>query len=156
MFGLLVIQLKDFLELLAVVVLPGLVGVIILLGKRISCSFGNRFISSFGNRFSCGLGSRFVNGLGSRLCGLNGLLGHGLGLRLVLGEGHAAHLGELAHLALDLIGDDLGRVLLTQSAGDEHQSLNLIDMRQHFLDRHIHNRLFYWALAKFCQGFALH
>ena len=148
MLGLLVIQLKDFLELLAVVVLPGLVGVIILLGKRIS--------GSLGDRFSCGLESRFVNGLGSRLSGLNGLLGRGFGLHLILGEGHAAHLGELAHLALDLIGDDLGRVLLTQAAGDEHQSLNLIDMRQHFLDRHIHNRLFYWALAKFCQGFALH
>ena len=128
MLRLLVIQLEDFLEFLAVVVLPGLVGIIVLLGKGIG--IGGSLLGS------ASVGRSFLGGSG--LCNSGCLLGSGLcnggslissGLCNGLGESHTAHLGQLAHFALDFIGYHLGRVLLTQTAGDEHQSFNLIDMR---------------------------
>ena len=96
--------------------------------------------------------------VGSRLgLGFLGRLGlNGLGFGLCRFELNATHIGEFTHLAFQFIGDDIGRILLTQSTGNEHQSFNLIYMRQHFLYRHVHNLLFLCCLAITRQGFALH
>ena len=111
--------------------LPGLVGIIVLLGKGVG--FGGCLLNGSGLCISGCL----LNGSG--LCVGRSLLdrsGLCIGVSLLssglcngLGESHAAHLGQLTHFALDFIGYHLGRVLLTQTAGDEHQSFNLIDMR---------------------------
>ena len=149
MLGLLIVDLEHLVEFLAVIVLPGLVGIIVLVGQAVGR--GLLGLGGLGVLRDLGvLGD--LGGLRGLLNGLNGLGGGG-GLG---GHVEAAHLGQLPHLAVHLISNDIGRVLLTQTAGDEHQSFYLIDMRQHFLYGHIHNHLLYCRLAVIGQCFALH
>ena len=123
MLRLLVVQGEYLLELFTIIMLPGLVGVIILFGQMLA---GGRLLGWSNGLLGCD---------GSRLrC----FLDRTLSIVLVL-NGHGTHLGQLAHFAFDLVGNDIRRVLLTQTTGNEHQPFYLIDMRQHLLDRHIHN-----------------
>ena len=143
MSGLFILKGKHLLELLAVVMLPRLVGIIILLGQMLSRSN----VTRLGDRRLIGNRLRFYD----RLDRYNW---SSLDRRFRL-KRHTTHLGQLTNLALDFITDNIGGILLTQPAGNEHQTLYLIHMRQHFLYRHVHNLLYYCRLAVLRQGFAL-
>ena len=139
-FRLLIVETEHFLEFLAVVVLPCLVGIIIFFGQMILLLHGSFLflcrLFLLLHRFFLLLRGFFLFLYGSRL--LDNVSCGRWGLRCQL---NVAHLGEFTHLSLDFIGDDIGRVLFTQAAGDEHEPFYLIHMRQHFLYRHVHNHL---------------